>query len=107
VETLNLLKQLIACPSITPKDAGCQDILAQRLQAAGFHIERLPFSDTYNLWAYHGKGEPRIVFAGHTDVVPPGDEKAWDTPPFIPTEKNGYLYGRGATDMKSGLSANP
>lgn len=104
-ETLTLLKSLIQCCSITPNDAGCQKILMDRLKAAGFKCEPLPFDGVENFWAYHGEGSPRIVFAGHTDVVPPGEQKAWDSPPFSPTEKNGYLYGRGAADMKSGLAA--
>ncbi|QHG92358.1 succinyl-diaminopimelate desuccinylase [Coxiella endosymbiont of Amblyomma sculptum] len=108
-ETLKLLKQLIACPSITPEDAGCQDILIKYLSSSGFQCERLNFSEVSNLWAWHrhnGKRKlPLLVFAGHTDVVPPGDETQWNSPPFTPTEKNGYLYGRGATDMKSGLAA--
>lgn len=104
-ETLKLLKQLIECPSITPNDAGCQDILIKHLACAGFQYERLPFKGVNNLWAWNGKRPPLIIFAGHTDVVPPGDEAQWQSPPFMPTEKNGYLYGRGATDMKSGLAA--
>ncbi|AJC50329.1 succinyl-diaminopimelate desuccinylase [Coxiella endosymbiont of Amblyomma americanum] len=109
-KTLKLLKQLIACPSITPNDAGCQDILIRYLNASEFLCERLSFSKVNNLWAWHsskrsGSSTPFFVFVGHTDVVPPGDAAQWKYPPFIPTEKNGYLYGRGATDMKSGLSA--
>ncbi len=104
-ETLTLLKQLIQCPSLTPNDADCQKILIQRLKTAGFQCESLPFGNVQNFWAWHGSSSPTIVFAGHTDVVPPGDEKAWRTPPFTPTERDGYLYGRGSADMKSGLSA--
>lgn len=104
-DTLQLLKQLIQCRSITPNDAGCQKILIERLKNAGFHCERLAFDNVENFWAYHGEGEPRIIFAGHTDVVPPGDEAHWKFPPFSPTEHEGYLYGRGAADMKSGLAA--
>ncbi len=105
MKTLALLKQLIERPSMTPQDKGCQDIIAERLRAMEFQIVRLPFGDIDNLWAYHGTGEPSIIFVGHTDVVPPGDHAAWHTPPFVPTEQDGYLYGRGAADMKSGLSA--
>ena len=104
-ETLKLLRQLIKRPSITPNDAGCQDILIEYLVSAGFQYERLPFAEVSNLWAWHGKSSPLLVFAGHTDVVPPGDEEQWQSPPFTPTETNGYLYGRGAADMKSGLAA--
>lgn len=104
-ETLTLLKKLIACRSITPHDAGCQDILISRLQSAGFHIERLPFENVENFWAWHGDSQPTLIFAGHTDVVPPGDESQWTASPFEPVEKDGYLYGRGSVDMKSGLSA--
>ena len=104
-ETLKLLKQLIRCPSITPNDAGCQNILMKYLNFAGFQYKSLPFAEVSNLWAWHGNRPPLIIFAGHTDVVPPGDEAQWQSPPFIPTERNGYLYGRGATDMKSGLAA--
>jgi succinyl-diaminopimelate desuccinylase len=101
---LELLKQLIRCPSITPNDAGCQDIIAHRLLPLGFQIERLCFGEVDNLWARHGNQAPLFVFAGHTDVVPPGPENAWNFPPFEPHEQDGYLYGRGATDMKSGLA---
>ncbi|AAO90210.1 succinyl-diaminopimelate desuccinylase [Coxiella burnetii] len=104
-ETLNLLKQLIERPSITPNDAGCQTILIDRLKSVGFQCEHLPFGEVHNFWAWHGHQSPFIIFAGHTDVVPPGDETQWHSPPFTPTEKNGYIYGRGAADMKSGLAA--
>ena len=105
-ETLNLLKQLIACPSITPNDADCQVILIERLNAIGFQYERLSFGkEVDNFWAWHGNQPPLVLFVGHTDVVPPGNEAHWQFPPFVPTEKDGYLYGRGATDMKGGLAA--
>ena len=105
-ETLQLLKQLIERHSVTPHDAGCQVILMNRLISAGFQCKSLPFEEVTNFWAWHGGNEqPSLIFAGHTDVVPPGDEDQWESPPFTPTEKDGYLYGRGATDMKSGLSA--
>ncbi len=104
-DTLDLAKTLIEKPSVTPTDAGCQDILIEKLKAAGFTVEKLPFDEVQNFWAYHGEGETTIVFAGHTDVVPPGPLEAWDTDPFTPTEKDGFLYGRGAADMKSAVAA--
>ncbi len=104
-DTLALTRELIARRSVTPEDAGCQTILAQRLQALGFHIEHLRFGEVDNLWARHGNGDPLFVFAGHTDVVPSGPETDWRHPPFSPTEENGLLYGRGAADMKGSLAA--
>ncbi len=103
--TLALCRDLIGRPSVTPLDAGCQDIMISRLEAAGFTCQRLPFGDTLNFWAERGDGGPLMVFAGHTDVVPPGPEAAWHTPPFEPTEIDGVLYGRGAADMKGSLAA--
>lgn len=103
--TLDLLKQLIACPSVTPCDAGCQDIISDRLKTAGFSVEFMHFGEVTNLWARYGTGNPLFVFAGHTDVVPPGPLTAWDSDPFTPVLREGYLYGRGAADMKSGLAA--
>ncbi|WP_404399385.1 succinyl-diaminopimelate desuccinylase [Idiomarina seosinensis] len=103
--TLSLAKQLIARPSITPADEGCQQLLAERLAVLGFNLEPMIFEDTTNLWARRGQGKPVFCFAGHTDVVPPGDPTDWDTPPFEPTVKNGFLYGRGAADMKGSLAA--
>lgn len=100
-----LLKALIACPSITPDDAGCQQILSAELAPYGFACRQIDLGDTKNLWATHGTGAPLIVFAGHTDVVPPGDLADWTSPPFEPTERDGMLYGRGASDMKSGVAA--
>lgn len=100
-----LLATLIARPSITPEDAGCQDILAEHLSSSGFQCRHIDLEDTKNLWATHGSGSPLIVFAGHTDVVPPGDLADWDSPPFTPTERDGMIYGRGASDMKSGVAA--
>lgn len=102
--TLELTKQLIHCASVTPADAGCQKIIAKRLEKLKFHVEHLRFGEVDNLWARLGDKAPLIVFAGHTDVVPPGPLDAWETSPFEPTERNGFLYGRGATDMKSGLA---
>ncbi len=104
-ETLSLAKQLISRPSITPADEGCQQLLGERLAALGFELETLVFEDTTNLWARLGRGKPVFCFAGHTDVVPPGDPSDWSSPPFEPTIKDGYLFGRGAADMKGSLAA--
>ncbi len=103
--TLTLAMALIRRPSITPDDAGCQDILAARLAMLGFRIERLRFGEVDNLWARYGDTEPLLVFAGHTDVVPPGPLEQWQSPPFSPEIRDGFLYGRGAADMKSSLAA--
>lgn len=103
-DILELCKQLISCPSVTPDDAGCQKILAERLKKFGFHIELMRFDDVDNLWARYGTESPLIVFAGHTDVVPPGPLDAWNSNPFTPTVRDAFLYGRGAADMKSGLA---
>src|SRR5690606_30846890 len=102
---LELTLALLRRPSVTPDDAGCQALLAERLTAAGFRCRSLPFGRVSNLWATHGSGGPLFVFAGHTDVVPPGPESAWSSPPFEPQIRDGYLYGRGAADMKSSLAA--
>lgn len=104
-ETLTLLHELIRRESVTPNDAGCQDLLAQRLSSLGFVDERLDFADTQNLWLRRGQKPPLFVFLGHTDVVPTGPLAAWDTPPFEPTIRDGKLYGRGAADMKGGIAA--
>lgn len=104
-ETLALTRQLIACASVTPEDAGCQDIMIKRLEAIGFRVERLRFGSVDNFWARRGTEAPLYAFAGHTDVVPPGPEQQWLSPPFEPTIKEGYLYGRGAADMKGSLAA--
>ncbi|OAI48575.1 succinyl-diaminopimelate desuccinylase [Gammaproteobacteria bacterium SCGC AG-212-F23] len=104
-KTLDLLKQLIHCPSITPNDAGCQSIIGERLRQAGFHLEPMRFGEVDNLWARKGTQWPLLVFAGHTDVVPAGPRDAWLSDPFQPYEREGFLYGRGAADMKSGLAA--
>lgn len=103
--TLELAKQLISLPSVTPEDGGCQDIIAARLHAVGFEIEEMNKGGVRNLWARLGAKKPLLVFAGHTDVVPTGPESAWKFPPFEPTEHEGHLYGRGAADMKGGLAA--
>lgn len=103
--TLELAKELISRPSVSPEDAGCQDILIERLQKIGFTVNKLPFEDVNNFWAQRGSTGPLFVFAGHTDVVPPGPLELWNTDPFTPTEIEGNLYGRGAADMKSSLAA--
>ncbi len=104
-DVLSLTEQLIRCPSISPKDAGCQDIIAGRLEKAGFTIEWMPFGEVQNCWATRGQGSPTLCFAGHTDVVPTGPLEAWLTDPFTPSVQDGVLFGRGADDMKSGLAA--
>ncbi|MCG9963371.1 succinyl-diaminopimelate desuccinylase [Shewanella cutis] len=100
-----LTKELIARPSVTPLDEGCQTLMAERLAAIGFNIEPMVFEDTTNMWARRGNEGPVFCFAGHTDVVPAGDLSRWHTPPFEPTIIDGYLYGRGAADMKGSLAA--
>lgn len=102
---LALLKDLISRASITPNDAGCQPLLIKRLEQLGFSCEVMEFEDTLNLWARRGTEKPLFCFAGHTDVVPTGPEHLWKCPPFEPTVIDGYLYGRGAADMKGGLAA--
>lgn len=104
-KTLELAKQLIARPSQTPRDEGCQEIMIARLAPLGFQVERLPFGDVENFWAVRGSGKPLVVFAGHTDVVPSGPREAWSSDPYRPEVRNGRLYGRGAADMKSSLAA--
>jgi succinyl-diaminopimelate desuccinylase len=103
--TLALTQELIARPSVTPADEGCQELLAARLAALGFEIERLRYGNVDNLWARRGNGGPVLCFAGHTDVVPSGPLEDWRSDPFKPTIRDGVLYGRGAADMKSGLAA--
>ncbi len=103
--TLDLCRALIERPSVTPDDQGCQQLLAGRLQAIGFRIEHLRFDDVDNLWARRGDTTPLFVFAGHTDVVPPGPLEEWDSPPFEPVVRDGLLYGRGAADMKGSIAA--
>ena len=104
-DTLDLARELIRRPSITPEDGGCQPLLQDRLHRAGFAGETLQFGDVTNLWSRRGGNGPLLVFAGHTDVVPTGPETRWNSPPFEPTERNGQLYGRGAADMKGSLAA--
>ena len=113
-QTLDLSITLLERPSVTPDDDGCQDILSERLSQAGFACEFMYFGDrnqsgehaeVKNLWARRGTTDPVICFAGHTDVVPTGDEKNWTYPPFTPTIADGYLWARGAADMKTGIAA--
>lgn len=102
---VKLAEQLIAKASITPKDCGCQDLITSRLLPLGFTSEKFHIEEVDNLWARFGTESPLLVFAGHTDVVPTGDEKKWRFPPFQPTIADGLLYGRGAADMKGGIAA--
>jgi succinyl-diaminopimelate desuccinylase len=104
-QTLALAKQLIARRSITPDDAGCMELLGTRLAAAGFTCERMDRGPVRNLWARHGTGSPLVCLAGHVDVVPAGPIAQWTSDPFTPTERDGFLYGRGAADMKVGVAA--
>jgi succinyl-diaminopimelate desuccinylase len=104
-DTLALARALIARPSITPDDGGCQAMVAERLRAIGFAIENMPSGGVANLWARHGTESPLLCFAGHTDVVPPGPLGEWHSPPFEPVERDGKLYGRGAADMKTAVAA--
>ncbi|KMT65125.1 succinyl-diaminopimelate desuccinylase [Catenovulum maritimum] len=104
-EVIELLKDLISRESVTPEDANCQKMMAERLSAVGFDIESMVFEDTTNMWARKGKEYPVFCFAGHTDVVPAGNLKDWHTPPFEPTIIDGYMHGRGTADMKGSLAA--
>jgi succinyl-diaminopimelate desuccinylase len=104
-EALELAQELIARRSITPEDGGCQQIIAQRLARAGFKCEPMRFGQVDNLWARRGAAHPVVCFAGHTDVVPTGPLSEWHSDPFVPTIRDGRLYGRGAADMKSSIAA--
>jgi len=99
--TIDLIRRV----SVTPEDAGCQALIAERLARAGFLCEQIDFGQVKNLWATHGTAGPVLCFLGHTDVVPPGPREAWASDPFVPEIRDGFLYGRGAADMKSGVAA--
>ncbi len=103
--TIKLATQLIQRESVTPNDAGCQNIITERLSALGFHEEHLRFNDVDNLWIKKGNRKPLLVFAGHTDVVPTGPVEQWTSPPFEPVIRDGFLFGRGSADMKGSIAA--
>jgi succinyl-diaminopimelate desuccinylase len=105
IDTLELTRQLIASRSVTPRDAGCLDVLGGILESAGFKCEKISMNGVDNLWARRGTTAPLVCFAGHTDVVPTGPLEQWQSDPFTPTIRDGVLYGRGAADMKTSLAA--
>jgi succinyl-diaminopimelate desuccinylase len=105
VNTLELARALIARPSVTPQDAGCLDLIAAHLEPLGFACERMDSNGVSNLWARRGSAAPLLVLAGHTDVVPTGPVEQWSSNPFEPTIRDGVLYGRGASDMKTSIAA--
>lgn len=104
-ETLDLSCELIRRASVSPADAGCQEILIARLEKLGFSVRKMPFGPVDNFFAIRGNAVPVFCFAGHTDVVPPGPDSDWQSPPYEPEIRDGYLYGRGAGDMKGALAA--
>ena len=103
--TLELTQQLIGCRSVTPEDGGCQPLVAAHLAPLGFRAETIARNGTTNLWLRRGESRPTVVFAGHTDVVPPGPRDQWTSDPFVPAVRDGMLFGRGASDMKSSVAA--
>ena len=103
--TIALAQDLMGRASVTPEDKGCQELMIARLEAIGFKVERMRFGAVDNFWARRGTEKPVLAFAGHTDVVPTGPIEEWHTPPFEPTLKDGFLYGRGAADMKGSLAS--
>ena len=103
--TLDLAEQLVACPSVTPEDRGCMAVVGERLRRIGFAIETIDRGEVTNLWARRGSTSPLFCFAGHVDVVPPGPPDRWQSPPFEPTRRDGFLFGRGAADMKGSIAA--
>ena len=105
VSALELAKELIGRKSVTPEDGGCQELIAKRLATAGFQCEPMKFGEVSNLWARRGHAAPLVCFAGHTDVVPTGPLSEWHSDPFVPTMRDGKLFGRGAADMKSSIAA--
>ena len=105
IDPVELAQALIRRPSVTPADAGAMDVLQQALAGLGFACRRMKFGEIENLYARRGTGRPNLCFAGHTDVVPPGDEAAWRHGPFEAQVHNGVIYGRGAADMKGGIAA--
>ena len=104
-KTLDLTKELISKPSVTPNDMGCQDLISQRLKTLGFEVEQINFGEVSNLWATIGEGNKMLVLLGHTDVVPTGPIEQWDSDPFTATQREGLLYGRGVADMKGSVAA--
>ena len=103
--TLRLARELIARRSVTPEDGGCQELLAERLARLGFAIDPIRRGEVTNLWARRGEARPLLCFIGHTDVVPTGPIEKWHSDPFVPTERDGKLFGRGAADMKTSIAA--
>src|SRR4029077_18355772 len=111
IDAVSIARDLVRCPSVTPADAGALAVLENILKAAGFETHRVTFSeagaaDVDNLYARIGNQAPHLSFAGHTDVVPPGDEAAWTVGAFAGEVKDGFLYGRGAVDMKGGIACS-
>src|ERR1700685_806495 len=103
--SLDLTQAFLSRASVSPLDGGCQDLMAARLQAIGFEVERMPFGPVENLWAKRGSSGPVFCFAGHNDGGPTGPLEDWHSDPFVPAIRDGLLFGRGAADMKSGLAA--